>query len=310
MSSVPIDPVNGHGHADTPDPDPRPLLRKTVIRPAAHPDPVDAAFVATRLTTLTHDLANLLDGSLRVVGLAQRAIDRAESGADGTGQDPDLLDHLTHKLTTVHTAMLHMSDMVKGTMMGLASPGDGALALRSPVGMASPLAEAIEHAVDVMRPLADERAISMNVGVSDELRSLVAGPIYTVVVSAVRNAIDSIQRLGPGTKGTILVRAWTEPGRTGSCVVIEVLDDGIGPPHIPSDRADSVFRLGYTTKPGGSGVGLAVSLDVVHQLGGTIQLLARPRDPSSGRAGALLRVCYPTPPDLDHQRDRLSRPAC
>ena len=63
----------------------------------------------------------------------------------------------------------------------------------------------------------------------------------------------------------------------------------------PSRADGSVFRLGFTTKPKGSGIGLSLCRDVVEQLGGTIELLARPRDPASGRGGAVLSICYPVP---------------
>ena len=49
------------------------MLKRTVVKPAGIvPDPVDAAYVANRLTALTHELANLLDGSLRVINMARK----------------------------------------------------------------------------------------------------------------------------------------------------------------------------------------------------------------------------------------------
>jgi sensor histidine kinase regulating citrate/malate metabolism len=108
----------------------------------------------------------------------------------------------------------------------------------------------------------------------------------------------------------VCIRAWTEDGRTGQCVMITIEDDGEG--LVPGRRASGrngthhreagpsradgkVFRLGYTTKPGGSGIGLSLCRDVIEQIGGTIELLARPRDPGSGRGGAVLSMCYPVP---------------
>jgi signal transduction histidine kinase len=122
-----------------------------------------------------------------------------------------------------------------------------------------------------------------------------------VIVNGVRNAIESIQRLGPRYHGgCVIVRAWTEPGRTGRCVMLTIEDDGAGLMSAERTRDNgspttAPFRLGYTTKPGGSGIGLSLSRDVVEQLGGTIELLARPTDPHSGRGGAVLNICYPVP---------------
>jgi signal transduction histidine kinase len=80
-------------------------------------------------------------------------------------------------------------------------------------------------------------------------------------------------------------------------VVIEIADNGEGPPEVPARGGDSVFRLGYTTKHGGTGVGLAFCRDLVQELGGTITLSARERDPRTGRGGAWLRAVFPVPRD-------------
>lgn len=281
-------------------------LRSTVVRPLRHADPIDAAFVATRLTTLTHDLANLLDGSLRVISLARKSLpDQQHDSRTRRTIDQDSCSHLAHQLTTLHAAMTQMADLVRASMLAM-SAGDGAsaglLGIRTPFGALCTLSDAIEHAADVMRPLADERRIAIEICLAPELSEIASGPVYSVVASALRNSIESIATLDSQSAGRIDVHAWSEPGKTGRCVVIEITDDGVGPPEIPatpSAKHDSVFRLGFTTKPSGSGIGLAVSLDVVHQLGGTIQLLGRPRDQLSGRGGAILRVCYPVPPRLE-----------
>jgi signal transduction histidine kinase len=76
-------------------------------------------------------------------------------------------------------------------------------------------------------------------------------------------------------------------------LAVEITDDGAGPPG-GADLA-RVFEHGFTTKPGGSGIGLAVARSVVEQAGGTVVLLRRrdPRDPR--RPGALLRIVVPVP---------------
>ncbi len=277
-------------------PGPIPALRRTVVRPAGTtPDPTDAAFAATRLSTLAHELSTLLDGSLRVLGLAQRSLGRA------TGEPGDACpETLSRQLATVAAAMTQMAELVRGTTLGMAEGGSAGL--RAGFGASASLADAIHHAADVMTPLAEDNRIHLQVDVGPELSELPSGPIYPVVTNAIRNAIESIQRVRdphgcPG--GTISVRAWSEPGKSGRCVMLQVADDGAGLPTKPGSPSGSsaqpYFTLGYTTKAGGSGVGLALSKDVVQQLGGTIELIPREVDPSSGRSGATLKVCYPMP---------------
>lgn len=293
---------------------PHPALRRTVVRPSGPaPDPVDGAFVANRLTTLVHELSTLLDASMRVIGLARRSLcetggDRMTPRLEGRDDCPEMLER---RLETVDAAIRQMADLVRSSMIGMAA--NGAAGLREGFGASSSLADAVRHAADVMTPLAEESCVQIDTHIAPELADIAAGPVYAVVMNGVRNAIESIQRVAGGVGerhvgGRVCVRAWAEAGRTGRCVMITIEDDGAGlvagrngwhrtrgRSSDPSRADASVFRLGYTTKPGGSGIGLSLCRDVVEQLGGTIELLARPRDPASGRAGAVLSVCYPVP---------------
>lgn len=255
--------------------------------------------MVTRLTALTHELNNLLNGSLRVLGLAQRAL------SDPPGANGEICpEAVARQLVTVEAAMRQMAELVRSTTVGMAE--GGIAGLRGGFGSSSSLADAVRHAVDVMTPFAEDARVRLEDDVHAELGDVPAGPIYSAITNAIRNAIESIQltpesRAGMG--GHILVRAWAETGKTGRCVKIHVIDDGLGPPAtqlphkkaVRAQRDDAVFKLGYTTKPGHSGVGLALSRDVVEQLGGSIQLLPREVDPLTGRAGARLEICYPIP---------------
>lgn len=57
--------------------------------------------------------------------------------------------------------------------------------------------------------------------------------------------------------------------RSGSTAMIRVKDSGSG---IPADRLDKIFNLYYTTKPHGTGMGLAITQQIVQQHQGTIQV--------------------------------------
>jgi signal transduction histidine kinase len=294
----PPSPRKGQG----PHPHP-PALRRTVIRPAGStPDPVDAAFVASRLTTLTHELSTLLDGSLRVIGLARRSIGVSEERMAAYGGRKDVCpEQLARQLDTVDAAMRQMAELVRSTMIGMSENGAAGVRASPTFGSSSSLADAVRHAVDVMTPLAEEHCVQLDAQIAPELAEIAAGPIYAVITNGVRNAVEAIQRVGDKyVGGRVLVRCWTEPGKTGRCVMITIEDDGEGLPaaprrHIKRSADQEPFLLGFSTKPGGSGIGLSLSRDVIEQLGGTIELTARPRDPHSGRSGAILAVCYPVP---------------
>jgi signal transduction histidine kinase len=282
------------------------------VRPAGiTPDPVDAAFVATRLTTLVHELSTLIDGSMRVIGLARRSVVALEGNATLNEQrsktrPPAICpEKLERQLETVDAAMRQMAELVRSSMIGMAE--GGIAGVRMGFGGSSSLSEAVRHAAEVMAPFAEECCVRLDTQIAPELSEIAAGPIYAVIINGVRNAVESIQRIGDRyTGGCVVVRAWMEAGKSGRCVMITIEDDGeglvrgggrrAGQERSGASRADgSVFRLGFSTKPGGSGIGLSLCRDVVEQLGGTIELLARARDPHSGRGGAVLSICYPVP---------------
>ncbi|MCC6320211.1 MAG: HAMP domain-containing histidine kinase [Phycisphaerales bacterium] len=287
-------------HPSSPDPPHRPhkesadrVLRRTLVKPAGIvPDPVDSAYVANRLTALTHELANLLEGSLRLMSVARRNL----NGAAGPASEPQP-GQVARNIETVYAAMLQMADLVRNSMAGLPPSPGGAEGMRHALGASGTVASAVRHAANVMLPVAEEAGVELRTDIGPELEDVAAGPIYGLITNTVRNAIESIDRCG-GKNGRVDVRAWMEAGRTGRCVGIEVCDDGEGPPARSNADARKVFDYGVTGKHNGAGIGLALCRDVVEQLGGTIELIRRP----DGQRGAALIVRYPAPAPLTERR--------
>jgi len=260
-------------------------LKRTVVRPARIAvDPVDGAYISDRLTTLTHELANLLDGSMRCLSLARRSV-----GTEQAPSPPVVIGDLVKHLDTVHAAMRQMSDLVKCAMQGVSLAHARGVA----TGTGS-MAEAVRHAIEVMTPLTDERCLRVSGEIAEDLAELPDRFVFAIITNGIQNALESIERSGR-PDGCIDVHARTEPGRTGRCVVLEILDNGEGPPEMPLRGGESVFRLGYSTKHGGTGVGLAFCRELVQELGGTIVLSPRELDPANGRGGASLKATFPVP---------------
>jgi signal transduction histidine kinase len=74
------------------------------------------------------------------------------------------------------------------------------------------------------------------------------------------NAVDAM-----GDSGELIVNVLSDKGRG----VIEVIDTGAG---ITPDDLPHVFGVYFSTKSGGSGLGLPTTRRIVHEHGGTISV--------------------------------------
>jgi signal transduction histidine kinase len=94
---------------------------------------------------------------------------------------------------------------------------------------------------------------------------------------AVLNLLLNGMQAMPPEGGTILVRI----RREHQFAVVEVADDGEG---IPLDLLPRIFELYFTTKPKGSGIGLAMTYRILQLHGGAMEVRsnAEPNSPERG----------------------------
>jgi two-component system C4-dicarboxylate transport sensor histidine kinase DctB len=103
-----------------------------------------------------------------------------------------------------------------------------------------------------------------------------AGPVELAVSNLVRNAIEASAGSSPVACELAIDGEWAE---------VRVRDHG---PGIPPELLDKVFEPFVTTKTerGGVGLGLAITRDMITQLGGEVRLENAP----SGGACASIRL--------------------
>lgn len=262
---------------------PRPRL----VRPSGlWRRPVEPDVVSDRLNILVHELAGLVDGSLRHVAVLMK---------DAPAGEPVEPDAAHARLRTVNHALERMAEAIRHA--GGAAPSPWLQA-----NYDASLADAVQYAVGIMEPVAAERGVRIECALDERFRLLPPGHVYTVVVNALRNAIEAIvagggRRVvprGAGKGGAIEVRGAIEMRGEREWVRLEIIDTGVGPPPLDEGREDEVFEPSFSTKPGGLGIGLSLSRQIVESLGGTIQLAAaQPETVSKHARGAVLVVRFP-----------------
>ena len=96
----------------------------------------------------------------------------------------------------------------------------------------------------------------------DPLGLIDTGQIRQCLINLVRNASDAVTAKGGGA---IVLRT----RRDGASIVIEVEDDGVG---IPADVLPKLFDPFFSTKEGGSGLGLALTQQILRDHGGDLDV--------------------------------------
>jgi signal transduction histidine kinase len=104
--------------------------------------------------------------------------------------------------------------------------------------------------------------LEVDLGEPDPIALVDAGQIRQCLINLVRNASDALSAKGGGTV-TLRTR------RSGERITIAVEDNGVG---IPADVLPRLFDPFFSTKEGGSGLGLALTQQIVKDHGGDLSV--------------------------------------
>jgi signal transduction histidine kinase len=136
------------------------------------------------------------------------------------------------------------------------------------------LPDLIREIVEFIRPELTKANVTCEVEIADPLPSVMfdEAQIRQALLNLVRNAREAMQ---PGG-GQLWLRVQASRGGEGIDVVVDDDGDGIG-----DEVREKVFDPFFTTKERGTGLGLAVTRQIVEAHGGTIA--CEPRDPKGTR---------------------------
>lgn len=142
-----------------------------------------------------------------------------------------------------------------------------------------PLAAMLRELLAFLAPRIEEGGLRIDLRVPEDLPSVPADPglLRQAFLNVLLNACEASPR-----GGLIEVRA--QAARKG-LVDVSIRDHGGG---IPAPHRDRIFEVYFSTKPGGTGLGLPVARQIVERHGGAI----RAESPPDG--GALFAISLPT----------------
>jgi PAS domain S-box-containing protein len=122
--------------------------------------------------------------------------------------------------------------------------------------------EVISEMVPLLRSEANEYAVSIRMDLADDLPKLTADGVQLqqVLMNLMLNGIEAMKDTG----GVLTMKSKLD---ADGQIQISIQDTG---PGLPLDKADQIFDAFFTTKPQGSGMGLAISKSIVEAHGGRI----------------------------------------
>jgi two-component system nitrogen regulation sensor histidine kinase NtrY len=157
-------------------------------------------------------------------------------------------------------------------------------AYRQLMGLPAPRLASVSVATLAQRVALLERRVAVTVeGASDVVVQVDADHIEQALINLVRNAADAA--LSPDDVGKGSPRVEIVWRTAGSEVVIGVLDNGPG-----LTNANNLFVPFYTTKPGGTGIGLVLAQQIAQAHRGSVQLANRADGQTGCRADLRLPI--------------------
>ncbi|MBK7142228.1 MAG: ATP-binding protein [bacterium] len=216
------------------------------------------------IRVLTHEIMNSVTPIASLAGsvndLVRQQADPEKTGS-GKAMDPELYADLSGALTTIEKrsqGLLHFVEAYRN-LTRIPRPDFGFIAA----------SELIARVVTLLQQQAEEQRVEITTEIDPPEMELAidANLIEQVLINLIVNSLQALKEI---ERGKIIIRA--RLGRSGR-TLIEVIDNG---PGIVDGALDKVFIPFFTTKKGGTGIGLALARQIMRLHGGHISVRSTP----------------------------------
>lgn len=216
----------------------------------AHLERERLAAAGETVAYLSHSIKNILQGMRAGADVVERGLEKRDFSLSQQGWRI-----LNRNLDKCYSLMLNMLAFSKH---------------REPQLEPIQINTIAREVVELVQPAADDAGIVLLTDLDEHPPPvpLDRDGMHQTLLNLLTNAIDAV----PRQEGVIRVRTRYDP--LERCVIVSVADNG---PGVPESEQTRVFEPFYSTKGhGGTGLGLAVARKIVHEHGGTIDLLSPP----------------------------------
>lgn len=191
-------------------------------------------------TVIVHDLKNPL---ISILGFARRI-------SDGKGDSMQAAQTITESAQTMQRIVNEVLDFAKPMQLDLRNCDVG---------------ETIFRAVDVCRTKADSRGVTLTVNAPAEPITIKLDSFYVerALVNLIDNAIDA-----SGSGGQVIVTSAAD----SQGMFVTVKDHGAG---MDGETMAHLFEPFYTTKSGGTGLGMPIAKKIFEEHGGTLVISSK-----------------------------------
>ncbi|HXJ43279.1 MAG TPA: ATP-binding protein, partial [Bryobacteraceae bacterium] len=126
--------------------------------------------------------------------------------------------------------------------------------------------EAVAEIARLLEPEAESKGITLTLSLETPLRPVRAdaGLLRQAILNISVNAVEAMHAGGR-------LNIWAEDRGASCAIVISDTGPGMGP-----EELEKIFQLYFTTKPQGTGIGLAVTSRAVQLMGGSIEVASEP----------------------------------
>jgi signal transduction histidine kinase len=206
------------------------------------------AAAGTLASGLAHEVRNPLNSATLQLQVLRRRLDRQQNDPQALASVIDLVEQEIRRL-----------DRLVSDFLAFARPRP--LNLRT-----GNLAELVSAVVEQLRPEVESHGMTLELlpGAPNANTEFDPEQMRQVLINLVKNAIEAMS-----VGGVITVR--TLPADKEGNLAIQLEDTGVG---FPNDAA--IFDAFYTTKEGGTGLGLPIAHRVIQEHGGAISAESRP----------------------------------